>query len=255
MKPLTAALVVLILFACAAFSGSRATTLHKPQPTEVKILSVPAVVPNDVKITSMPPVAPLNVNIKSIPTDDSAPAMVQLTRGIVIANIVLCAVTVGLGGVTVWSTRRQSRDLRRRDRVTMEREINRAAQRNADTAKRLYGRAQEIPRRSRQLYKMASKELPDAMSADIDHLLETQQNAIRTITARSAEIVALDLLNRESKSDEEIIALLWVVDSHELQLLGIRDEITEDLSVIAEQEAQFLERQRELQAFINQGRQ
>jgi hypothetical protein len=241
--------IALVLLAGSALSAEHPAPPAK-LPTEVKIVSVPSAPPaqpTEVKIISTPPASPTEIKIVSVPKDDSTRDLVRATWGLLIASLALC-------GVSVWSTRRQSLDLRRRDRVAMEREINRAAQKNADAAKRLWELAGEIPTRYRQLSETYGKRVPEAASADIEHEVQRHQKAISAITDRSAEILSSDLLNRESKSDREIIDLLWTVDSHELQLQALRDEIARGLNCVAEKERELLERREEMQAFIDRGR-
>lgn len=241
------ALIFAAVTCSATFAATPPPIRPLAQPTEVKIVSVPAAQPSEVKIISTPPASPAEVRIVAQPQDDSARQLVTVTWGLLIANAALC-------GVTVWSTKKQSLDLKRRDRNAMEREVNRGAQRNADVAKKLYQKAQDVPAQLSRLHKAAGKEIPKDLAEDVDHHLQARRNAVCTITDRCVEILSSDLINRETKSDEEIIALLWTVDSHELQLQEVRDEITRDLDRLTEEEEAFLRRQAEIQAFLNQGR-
>jgi hypothetical protein len=193
-----------------------------PQPTEVKIVAVPAAQPTEVKIVSTPPTVPAEVKIVSTPPDESAHAMVRLTQWLVGANLLLC-------GVTVWSTRRQSRDLRLRDRAVMEREIKRGAQKNLSVSIWLHQIALEIPALVSRIYRLSvNREVPEEMTRDVEYTLTKRQKRLSEITDDSLEIISKHVLNFDQMSDRGASTLLGTVDRNDVELESIRDEITTD---------------------------
>jgi hypothetical protein len=98
------------------------------------------------------------------------------------------------------------------------------------------------------------KSVPDTMRLDTDRVVQTVQNKLRAVTDRSVEILSKDLLGRERKPDDEIIALLWTVDSHELGLKDLENEISSELSVIAVKHADIPASHKAIEDFINRDR-
>jgi hypothetical protein len=228
MNQVKVAPAMLVLFACAAFSGSHpATPPPKPQPTEVKIVSVPATAPTEVKITSMPLAPPFDVNVKSSPPDDTASAMVQLTKWLVIANISLCVVTVGLGAGTVWSTLRQSGDQKRRDLAAMRREVSRSANEVMVMATRMDQMAAQVPPTRSGLHVLIGQSgMPPAIKHEIDEALLARHSRLREMVDNAKGLAFAGLSGR---SETELVANLWRLDAHEAQLDGMRDAITREL--------------------------
>jgi hypothetical protein len=201
---------VLALLACAAFSAQRAApSPPKPQPTEVKIISAPPAVPTEVKIISTPPAR----------VDESARSLVKATWWLLGANAVLCIATFGGSWL-------QSGDTKRRDRAAMEREINRSAQRNMANAARLDHLAQEVPVLINRIHRLAGNvEIPDWWRKDIEETLQTRQKQFSFMKDRSLEIISSDLPKVKARSNE-VVRLLWTVDSHEVQLEVMREAVT-----------------------------
>jgi hypothetical protein len=204
---------------CVALSAPSA---KPPPPTEVKIISVPPIQPSEVKIISTPPASPAEVKIVSTPPDESARAMVRLTQWLVGANVLLCA-------VTVWSSQKQSRDLRLRDRAAMEREIRRAAQKNLSLSIWLHQMALEVPALVDRIHRLAvNTEVPEDLGRDVGFTLKNRQKRLSEITDVSLEIVSKHVLNFAGMSDKSARTLMGSVDLNDVELESMRDEITSD---------------------------
>jgi len=211
------------VLAVAAYSAQRkASPPTSPQPTEVKVVSVPSAQPTEVKIISVPASTPAEVKIISTPPDESAHAMVRLTEWIVLANMALC-------GVTVWSTLKQGRDQRWRDRFAIEREIKRGAQKNLSVSIWLHQMALEIPALVSRIHRLAvNTEMPEDLGRDVEYTLGNRQKRISEITDDSLEIISKHVLNFEAMSDKAARTLLGTVDRNDVELGSMRDEITND---------------------------
>jgi hypothetical protein len=214
------AAALLMLLGCAAFSAPP-KALPAQQPIEVKIVSVPPSQAAEVKIVSMPPAVPAEIKITP-PVDESAGKLVTATWVLVIANVVLCLATFG-GSLL------QSRDVRRRDRAAMEREIKRGAQRNLSVSIWLHQMALEIPALVSRIHRLSvNTEVPEEIARDVEHTLKNRQKRLSQITDVSLEITSKHVLNFEEISDKAARTLLGTVDLNDVELETIRDEITTD---------------------------
>jgi hypothetical protein len=192
------------------------------QPTEVKIVSVPVAQPSEVKIISTPPAQPTEVKVISAPADEVAKKLVNATWVLVFANIVLCLATFG-------GSMLQNRDLRLRDRAAMEREIKRGAHKNMTVAIWLHQMALEIPALVSRIHRLAvNTEVPEEVGRDVEYTLKTRQKRLSEITDTSMEIVSKHALNFEGMSDKAARTLLGIVDTNDVELESMRDEITSD---------------------------
>jgi hypothetical protein len=213
------AAAILALLGCIAHS---APSPKPPQPTEVKIISVPPTQPTEVKIVSTPPATPTEVKITSAPVDESAHELVTGTWVLVGANVVLCLATFG-GSLL------QSRDLRLRDRAAVEREIKRGAQRNLSVSIWLHQMALEIPALVSRIHRLSvNREVPEEIARDVEYTLKKRQKRLSEITDVSLEITSKHVLNFEEISDKAARTLLGTVDLNDVELETIRDEITND---------------------------
>jgi hypothetical protein len=213
---------VSVLLTCTAFSASRPAPPPNPQPTEVKVVSVPPAQPTEVKIVSTPPAQPTEVKIVSAPLDESAHNVVTATWVLVIANGVLCIATFAGSWL-------QSRDTKRRDRAAMEREVNREAQRVMVTATRLDHMARQGPAVRDKLH------LWGGMSTEIQKeiIAESEKRCARLkeIVDGALVIVGCDLT---AMPEKKLAQHLFRLDEHEEQLDGLRDSITKELDELQE---------------------
>jgi hypothetical protein len=192
------------------------------QPTEVKIVSVPAAQPTEVKIVSTPPASPAEVKIVSAPESPTERALVTVTWGLLIANVLLCA-------ATFYSTDKQSKDLRLRDRRAIVREVNGVAHKVMVSATRLKQLASEVPTTRNHLHELLHQGgMPDPIKAETESLLHSRNTAldemVETASASSAQFHDLEAL-----SDEELSQRLWTLDVEQVRLEAMEDTITHEL--------------------------
>jgi hypothetical protein len=212
---------VLALLTCATFSAPRpASGPPNPQPTEVKIISAPPAQPTEVKIISAPPATPAEVKIVSTPENPSEHALVTATWGLLIANMLLCVVTIG-------GSWKQGRDLRQRDRATMEREVNRAANKVMVTASRLGNIARQVPAARDLLNTLLDQGGMPQIEEENEERLQLRSRRLSEIEANALEIVSGNL---PANTEKELTAHVRRLDSHEVQLDVMREAITEELS-------------------------
>jgi hypothetical protein len=192
------------------------------QPTEVKIVSVPAAQPTEVKIIPTPPLTPAEVKVVSVPVDESAHQLVTVTWVLVVANALLCAATFGGSWL-------QSNDTKRRDRLVMEREIKRGAQKNLSASIWLHQVALEIPALVGRIHRLATgTEVPEWVSSGVDQTLKSRQKRLSEITDTSLEIVSNHVLNFKGMSDKAARRLLSTVDLNDVELESMREAIISD---------------------------
>jgi hypothetical protein len=214
----------LALLSCAALPASSQKTPPAPQPTEVKIVSVPLLQPTEVKIVSVPAATPAEVKILSAPPDESADKLVTGTWVLVIVNVVLVLASIALCVVTYCVSRNQSRDLKESDLWRMRRAANRAANQIMVMATRLDQSAAEVL----------------AVRGDLNTLIggvpPEVEGEIREVSAcrhaRLIEIVdgalAIATGSVNAMSEKELKEHLMRLDARAEQLEGMRDSINKE---------------------------
>jgi hypothetical protein len=257
MNKLIVAPAVLVLFACNAFSGPRpAITPPKPQPTEVKIVSVPAAVPTDVKIISTPPASPAEVRVVSTPPDESSRAMVRLTLWILIANAALCIVTFVMGmrqsgdngrSIAVSAQAAESASTsaaaadrsanaahesidvaRRQERGALERELNRAAHKVMATVTRLEQLASSVPVARTSLHILCGQMgMPDQIREQTERTLQERRAQMQEMSAVANDITIDDV---GSMTYTLLTTKLWRLDEYQVKLDVMREAITAELN-------------------------
>jgi hypothetical protein len=215
---------VLLLLTCTAFSAPRSSPpTPAPQPTEVKVISVPPAQPTEVKIISTPPATPAEVRIVSAPENASERNLVTVTWLLLFANVLLCLVTFGVSWI-------QSRDLRLRDRRTMVREINRAANNVMITAERLKQLAFEVPPTRNQLHILLGQGgMPPEVKLQAAETLRAQLTALEGMLQTASES-ALKFSDVESLSDKQLAERLWSLDEQQERLAAMREAINFELN-------------------------
>jgi hypothetical protein len=220
-----AAILVLPLGGAAVSASHSAPTPPTPQPTEVKIISVPPAQPSEVKIVSVPVVQPTEVRVLSVPPappDESAHSLVTVTWVLVFANIGLCA-------LTWWGARKQSADQRMRDRRAMVREINRAAHKIMVTAERTKELASEVPTVRNHLHTVIGQGgMPGEVRARTEEALRIRKEILARMIDE-AGVNAVVFSDLEALSDKELAERLWKLDEFEQRLVALRDQIEHEL--------------------------
>ena len=236
-------LVAATLFAGNSFCAEQSTPPKKP-PTEVKIVSVPAVPPaqpTEVKIVSLPVGSEGLVKIVPPQPDESARKLVTVTWYLVIANAILCLATFG---GSWW----QSRDTKRRDRAAMLREVSRAAHKLMTEASRADQMAALVPPARTQLYLLLPQgnmpsEIRERTLAD----LGARHKALNEMIGEASFVVA-DQPPLSAMKDKELTRRLWNLDRLQVQLDTIRDAITTELEWYETESATLRQQRTALQA-------
>jgi hypothetical protein len=221
--------VALTLVTSIAFSADHSAPSTKP-PTEVKIVSMPpspAAQPSEMRIISMPAQPPAEVKVVSIPPDESTHNLVTATWGLLFATVVL-AVATFLG--SWW----QSRDTRRRDRAAMLREVSRAAHKVMTEATRVEQIAERVlPARARLWSLRHDAPLPDNPKDEEGEKDLAARRAELKKMVSEANFVVTDGPDAMSPlltlSDRELTQRLWNLDRLQVQLEAVRDAIAEEL--------------------------
>lgn len=212
--------VALTLLTSNAIAAEHSAPASK-QPIEVKIVSVPPASPGqpaEVRIVSMPAAAPAEVKIVSAPEDDTAGHLVEATWGLLIATMIL-AITTFVGS---WL---QSKDTKRRDRVAMERELNRNAHKIAAVAERLDQIARQVPTARMHLSVLAGP--GGKIPTEVENALKERSERLGGIRKNALSIVEGE---PERMSDQDLTANLRRLDAHEVQMDVMREAITNELS-------------------------
>jgi hypothetical protein len=248
---------ILLLLTCAALSAPRPSSPPpNPQPTEVKVISVPPVQPTEVKIISTPPATPTEVKIVATPPDESARALVRWTLGIVVSNAVLCIVTFYMGmrqsgdnersiGVSAQAAAAanvsaQAADrsanaagesiagARRQERAALERELNRVAHKVVGTAKRLVRLASTVPMARTQLHILCGQGgMPAQIKEETDKTLSDRRASMDEMSAYANDITRDSL---RTLDDDVLTVKLWRMDEYQVKLEVLREEITDELT-------------------------
>jgi len=215
-----------------------------PQPTEVKITSLPALPPAEVKIVSVPP-------------DESTVSLVWATWGLLFATLILVAATFIVGWMQSRENRKRdkaARDLAmerdnlamERDRSGMMREVNRSAHNVGATAKRISQIALRIPPARTELGILSGQ---GGMTPSVRTVIETELK-IRTERLdrieKDAAAVAMSDLQRTSA--QELTAYLFRLDAREVEMDAMRDAITEELNRYESESREIRERNVTMQA-------
>ncbi len=216
---------VALVLALATWNAP-AETPTKKGPTEVKVVSLPTPAqPTEVKVVSLPAPPPPQVNV-TVPKDDSTRRLVNATWGLLVANVLLC-------GVTVWFGLKQGWDTRRRDRDTMLREVGRAAHKVLADATRVEQLARQVPTTRTQMHVLMHQGgLPPEIKAETDATPMTRASSLRVMVEDTMPLVPV-LPNTDSPlaalSDKALANHLWRLDARQVSIDTMRDSISEEL--------------------------
>lgn len=221
------AFVVAVLLSAAWTAEAAAAPAKKP-PTEVTIVSMPPTTlaqPAEVKVTAMPVVQPPQVTV-NVPKDESAASLVKATWGLLIATVVLALATFC---VAWW----QSRDTKRRDRDAMMREVSRAAHKVMVTVTRLQELAKAVPTARTQLHILCGQGgLPPGVKEQTEKDLQGRLDSLKNWD-NEASFVVTDQTDAMAPilrlSDKELATRLWRLDTLQVRLDGMREDITKEL--------------------------
>ena len=238
---------VVAAFLSAACTAEAASVPAKKPPAEVAIVSMPPTrlaQPAEVKVTAMPVVQPPQVTV-NVPKDESAAGLAKATWGLLIANVVLALATF----CGSWW---QSRDTKRRDRDAMMREVSRAAHKVMVTVTRLRELAKAVPTTRTQLHILCEQGgLPPGVKEQtekdllgrLDSLNGWNDEASFVVTDQPDAMAPILRL-----SDKALATRLWRLDTLQVRLDGMREDITKELERYETESATRRQQQTALQA-------
>ena len=239
------------VFTVAAFlsatSTAEAAASEKKPRMDVTIVSMPPTTlaqPVEVKVTAMPVVQPPQVTV-NVPKDESAAGLARATWGLLIATVVLALATFC---VAWW----QSRDTKRRDRDAMTREVSCAAHKVMVTVTRLQELAKAVPTTRTQLHILGGQGgLPPGVKEQtekdllgrLDSLNGWNDEASFVVTDQPDAMAPILRL-----SDKALATRLWRLDTLQVRLDGMREDITKELERYETESATRRQQQTALQA-------
>jgi hypothetical protein len=243
----TVALAMTVLTTSAAFSADTGKQPAVPASAVAVPASAP-VQPTEVKSISTPEAKPVEVRITSAPRDDSTRDLVNVTWGLLAANVALCIATMA-------GTWKQSRDLRRRDMAAMERELYRNANRTMMRAISLKQLTKRVSREAEQLIGRYPKdnETVKSLRAETEQQIKKKRECLDGIRVSATNVVT-SKDNIPAQSEKALAGSLWTLDSHEAQMDMIEKSMLDDLDDFERQRQRSAKEAEDVRALMDSKR-